>query len=161
MNIVIKMSRISDVEVINFLKTALQLKVTREQLMKPTTEFIILIYGRFLNEFNIDKLNQPDLMSCSTFSNIEYMEKTIFYINITNAISKLLSKIGFEDITLQDIITPKRNRTMAIISGLCSCLINYINVKVCFLFFFVDGFDVDLIKFCYFRMNGLSTWKVV
>lgn len=141
------MSKLSDVEIINFLKKMLQLNVTREQLKSPNTELVISIYTQFLREFNIEII-QPDIMACANISNIEYKDKAIVRCNICRAVAKSVSAVGIDDLTLHDILMPTRKRTLQIISALCAVFINHIKLKVSLWLQSFREYNIFLIRMC-------------
>lgn len=123
--------RITDHEVVELLNRLLHVKVSREQLAKPTKQFVLDIYARFLNEFGVENLNQPNLLACTAIDNYEQMEGAIPMLNVFIALRYYLSKVGIEDLSMADIVAPKRNRTIQLIGALCTFLVHVIKLKVC------------------------------
>lgn len=114
-----KMARISDQEVMQYMKEMLSLTITRDDLNNPTKEFVLRLYGEVLNAFGWTRLNQPDLMATNGISDIEALGPMIPCVNTFKVLQKLLPKLHREiDIKLMDILMPEKARTSRIIREL-------------------------------------------
>ena len=123
-------NKISEDEMVEFLKTMLSINITRDQLTKPSKEILLYIYGRFLEDFGCNSLDQPDIKACDSIMNIENMKPMIYSINIAKFLSQFLVRLGIPDFTLLDILQPKRSRTYKIISTLCKFYLKFFKNKV-------------------------------
>lgn len=112
-------NKLDETEIACFIKDMFSITIGREQLMSPTKEFVVHIYARFLAEFGIENVTQPDLMATSAMDNIEPYEKYIILCNIYKSVASIVQNAGVPDMTFADIIQPKRNRTIRILSALC------------------------------------------
>ncbi|KAI2799218.1 hypothetical protein BLOT_013226 [Blomia tropicalis] len=83
-----------------------------DQLSKPTTNFVLDIYTRFLNKFGDYGLDQPDLMACERLSRVHMMGDMIYVWNVFN-----------------DIMKPKRQGTLEILSFLCKHYLQLSDIK--------------------------------
>ena len=101
------------------MKDMLSMSVSREQLLNPTKEFVVTIYARFLQEFGIENVAQPDIIATSGMDNIERYETNIILWNITKSVASIVLNAGVPDMCFGDVVQPKRVRTNRIVSALC------------------------------------------
>ncbi|CAG2113204.1 unnamed protein product, partial [Medioppia subpectinata] len=108
--------------IISFVKNVFAVTIAREQLLAPTKEFVVGLYARFLDEFGMENVTQPDLTASGGIANIEYYETNIIVVNIYKSVSTLVANAGVPDMTFADVVAPKRVRTNRILSALCSLI---------------------------------------
>ena len=112
-------NKLDETEIACFIKDMFSMTISREQLMNPNKEFVVQIYARFLSEFGVENVTQPDLMATSALDNIDRYETNIILWNISKSVSSIVQNAGVPDMTFADIVQPKRNRTIRILSALC------------------------------------------
>ena len=113
------MNKLTEEEICGFMKDMLSLTISREQLINPTKDFVVNVYARFLSEFGIENVAQPDIIATSGMDNIERYETNIILGNITKSVSNIVKDAGVPDMSFADLVQPKKNRTLRIISVLC------------------------------------------
>jgi len=122
-------NRLTEEEIIAFLREMFAMKISREQLLNPNKDIVIGIYARFLGEFGVENVSQPDIIATSGMENIERYESNIVLSNIYKSTSHIVSAAGIPDMSLTDIILPKRMRTNRILSALCFLLVRLSNLQ--------------------------------
>ena len=126
------MAKLSDDEIINFMKDMLSYTVKREQLSSPNRQLVIEVYAQFLQEldFDVNSITQRDFMACGDMTNVEAMDGILVPIHIYTIVQQCVVHYGIHDMNLMDILSPKRSRTNRIISALCFFFLRYSAVKV-------------------------------
>lgn len=127
------MNRISEGDIITFLKEVFSLDIRSDQLSKPTTNFVLDIYTRFLNKFGDYGLDQPDLMACERLSRVHMMGDMIYVWNVFKLI-RLYGNYYKYSVEISDIMKPKRQGTLEILSFLCKHYLQLSDIKVCIQF---------------------------
>lgn len=128
------MAKLSDNDIINFMKDMLCYTVKKEQLQNPTRNIVIDIYAEFLQalDFDVKSLTQRDFMACGDVLNVEALDVVLVPIHIFKSVQQCVISCGVQDMSLLDILSPKRHRTNRIISALCHYYIQFSDVKVSF-----------------------------
>ena len=104
-------------EVLLFLKDMLQIKVAKEQMAHLTSNFVVDVFARFLNEFGFDHLDQIDLIASS---GTRLTPQSAYPINVMKALSTFINPYISEPLQLSDILKTKRVRTIEILHALCN-----------------------------------------
>lgn len=128
------MTKLSDSEIINFMKDMLNYTVKKEQLSNPTKHQVIDIYVQFIQvlEFDVNSLTQRDFMACGDVTNVEAMDGVLVPVNIFKLAQQCVISYGIHDLSLMDILTPKRARTNKTISAFCFYYLRFSAIKVSF-----------------------------
>lgn len=128
------MTKLSDTEIINFMKDMLNYTVKKEQLSNPARHHVIEIYAEFLQamEFDVNTLAQRDFMACGDVTNVDSMNDILVPIHIFKLVQQCVVSYGIHDMSLVDILSPKRVRTNRIISALCFYYLRFSDIKVSF-----------------------------
>ncbi|XP_027202347.2 uncharacterized protein LOC113796305 [Dermatophagoides pteronyssinus] len=120
--------KITDETIIDFYKSNNIHTIRKEDLQRPSKEFVLQLYTRILEKLDVFNINQPDIVAC-TNGLIDHMEKTYLIINVFTVISRFVSNVGLNDIKIIDIIEPKRNRTIRILQALAKYYVRYNTLK--------------------------------
>ncbi|XP_054156968.1 uncharacterized protein LOC128955329 [Oppia nitens] len=124
-------NRLSDEDVIRVLKQ-LGIKVTAEQLLRPTKDLVIQLYVSILAEFGVYNVSQPDIEVTSGFDDISNYESVIQVVNIKNLVTNFVSYDGIRDVTLNDVVNPNGRRTKRILRSLCKLVLKLSDITTVF-----------------------------
>lgn len=127
------MSKITEEEIIDFYKTNYEIGIRKEDLARPTKDFVTNLFLRILEKLDIFNLNQPDILACTNVN--QNMENAYLIINIYTVLNKFLMTIGLNDFKITDILMPKRSRNNLILHAMANYYVRYNTVKVNFLYF--------------------------
>jgi hypothetical protein len=123
------LNKLSDEEIILFMREFLSISLTRDQLVNPTKNIVIRLYSRFLYEFGFQDITKPDIIATSAMDNIETYDSFIKTANVFNCTAYVISAAGIPDMSINDIISPKRKRTNRILSALCILSVKLSNIQ--------------------------------
>jgi hypothetical protein len=122
-------NRLTDEEIITFMREMFTINISREQLVNPSKDVVIGIYARFLAEFGVENMTQPDIIATSGMENIERYESWIIISNIYKSTANIVCAAGIPDMLMSDIISPKRMRTNRLLSALCFLCVKLSNIQ--------------------------------
>jgi hypothetical protein len=80
-------------------------------------------------EFGFQDLTKPDIIATSVMDNIEAYDSFIKTANVFNCTAYVISAAGIPDMSINDIISPKRKRTNRILSALCILSVKLSNIQ--------------------------------
>lgn len=120
--------KITEEELIEFYKINHKINIRKEDLLRPVKDFVIDLFCRILEEFDVHDLKQPDILACNNIN--EHMEEAYLIINIFHVINQFVQAVGLSDFRMMDILMPKRLRTMRILHALANYYVRYNTLKV-------------------------------
>ncbi|OTF79093.1 Nuf2 domain containing protein [Euroglyphus maynei] len=122
-------TKITEEEIIDFYKSNNIIPIRKEDLQRPSKEFVLQLYTRILEKLDVYNVNQPDILASVNGLN-DHMEKTYLVINVFTIINRFVSSVGLNDIKMVDILEPKRGRTIRILHALANYYVRYNTLKV-------------------------------
>ncbi|CAG2180433.1 unnamed protein product, partial [Oppiella nova] len=122
-------NKISEEDIISFMRNMFGVSIARDQLQAPTKDFVVGVYARFLSEFGVENVSQPDIMATSGMDNIERYETNIIVANIYKSVANIVVNAGVPDMSFADVVQPKRLRTQRILSALCCLLLKLTEIE--------------------------------
>lgn len=104
---------LSEDELRDFINKLFDLKLTKDAYLKPTTDMVMLVYGKFLDDF------MPQWAEINLSRDEDGNHEELDYMIVTlKCIRSLISKYDDIGITLQDILNPERKRTIIFLNCL-------------------------------------------
>ena len=112
-------------DIIDFYKSNEIISIRKEDLQRPSKEFVIQLYMLILEKLDMSiNICQPDILACINGLN-DHMEQTYLAINVFHCINYFVSKVGMNDMKMIDILEPKRDRTIRILHSLATFYVRY------------------------------------
>lgn len=136
------MSKITEEEIIDFYKTNYEINIRKEDLARPTKDFVTNLFIRILEKLDIYNLNRIDILACTNIT--ENMENAYLIINIYTVLNKLLMTIGLNDFKITDILMPKRSRINRILHAMANSYVRYNTVKVSLFLYILSNIIFNL-----------------
>ena len=126
-----KMAEITRDDIISYIQDNFQMKVTVQDLTRPTGIFVVNVCNLFLSGFGIQQTDQPSFdaqIRCQP-SEFEVQRETQLMINVFSRVRMIVEQVNFH-VLLVDFVRPTPKRIHALLIALCQSHARYIHINV-------------------------------